>query len=398
VADNPDLNALLKLTAKPEPLPAPRGKIVRVTSGEDFIGAIKRAENNSTILLADGTYPVPSDTDLTAHGVTIRSESGEREKVIIDGGGEMKRLLRIKGASDTTIADVTWANCEHYGVFIYGDTAVRRTTIHNCKFHNIMTRMIKGTHPARPLDAGDAPPYSPSVVEKVRPTSGVIRHCLFVNDRVKKYDPWDDGNYISGIDMMGLLDWTISDNIFCGIRGKDGRGRGAIFIWIGCENVTAERNIIVNCDRGICFGNPSSTVPNMYNGTVRNNFIVGGANMAVEVANSVSTSVYNNSVFATNFDYSRTLNFSQNSVGGRCFNNLVHGKIELTEQVSHGNNLSGDYSPYFRNANARSADLHLTPAALMAIGKGTPLPEVKDDFDRQPRASSPCIGAHELKL
>ncbi|HYF51867.1 MAG TPA: hypothetical protein VEJ63_20790 [Planctomycetota bacterium] len=395
MADNPDINAVLKLTAKPQALPAPRGKVVRVTNSEEFIRAIKGAENNTTILMADGTYPVPSDTDLTAHGVTIRSESGEREKVIIDGGGEMKRLLRIKGAWDTTIADVTWANCEHYGVFIYGDTGVQRTTIHNCKFHNIMTRAVKGTHPARPLDAGDAPPYPPSVVDKVRPTQGVIRHCLFLNDHAKKHDPWDDGNYISGIDMMGLKDWIISDNVFCGIRGKDGRGRGAIFVWIGCENVTAERNIIINCDRGICFGNPSSTVPNMYSGMVRNNFIVAGANMAVEIVNTVSTSALNNSIFATNFDYSRTLNFSQESIGGRCFNNLVHGKIDLAEKVEHGNNLSGDYAPYFRNP--KIGDLRLTSDAIMALGKGKALPDVSEDFDRQPRAPKPCIGAHEPK-
>jgi hypothetical protein len=308
-SNNPDIASLLKLARPVKPLAYAKNKTVRVTNSDQFVAAIKSAENDSTILLADGVYPVPSDTELKAHGVTIRSESGIRENVIVDGGGEMKRLIRLIGACDTTIADMTWANCEHYGIVLLGDTGIQRTTIHNCKFHNIMTRSIKGTHPARPLDSGTEPTYPPSVVEKVRPTTGRIQHCLFVNDRVKQHDPWDDGNYISGIDMMSLKDWTVSDNVFTGIRGKDGRGRGAIFIWIGCEDVVAERNIIINCDRGICFGNPSSTIANMHSGIVRNNVIVGGANMAIEIVDTVRTAAYHNTVYATYFDYARSLAF-----------------------------------------------------------------------------------------
>ena len=87
-----------------------------------------------------------------------------------------------------------------------------------------------------------------------------------------------------------------------GIRGPNGGGRGAIFIWVGSEHVIAERNIIINCDRGICFGNPSSTAPNMYHGIVRNNVVVGGAGMALEICDTIANSVCHNSVFATNLD------------------------------------------------------------------------------------------------
>ncbi|NQZ71364.1 MAG: hypothetical protein HRT89_25235, partial [Lentisphaeria bacterium] len=41
------------------PLPAPKGKIVRVDSALDIIRAIEDAEENSTIIIAKGHYLMP---------------------------------------------------------------------------------------------------------------------------------------------------------------------------------------------------------------------------------------------------------------------------------------------------------------------------------------------------
>jgi len=74
-------------------------------------------------------------------------------------------------------------------------------------------------------------------------------------------------------------------------------------------------------------------------------------------------------------------------------NNLVRGEIQLAPGVTARNNLSGALDGFF--ADAASGDLHLTAGASGALGRGIPLPDVKDDIDRQPRRSPPAIGADE---
>jgi hypothetical protein len=392
-ANNPDLPSLLKLVRKPAALPNPAARVVRVGDGDQFARAVRDAQPGDSIMLADGRYLIPPGMVLTQDRVTIRSESADRERVIIDSAMRRDHMLTLKGCDDTTIADVTFANNELYGVRILGDSAVRRTRIHNVKFHNIYTRGVKGTGAARKDDSGEAVPYAPSEIERVRPTDGSIRHCLFINDEIKGDAGYHEPDYVSGIDMMHLKNWTIADNVFTGIRGKNGGGRGAIFIWIASENVISERNLIINCDRGISYGNPSSAMENMYHGIIRNNFIVGGANMAIEVNHSVATQVCNNSIFATNFDYARTVNFARGFAGGRCFNNLVHGKVDLPAELEQGQNMVGDLSGFF--ADPARGDLHLTAKAAEAVGRGAVLSSVADDFDGRARKSPPNIGADD---
>jgi hypothetical protein len=392
-AENPDLQSLLKLSRKAPALPPPAGRVVAVSNGDELARAIRTAQAGDTIQLSDGRFLIPPQMTLTQDRVTIRSAGGDREKAIIDSANRRDVMLTLKGCDDTTIADVTFANNELYGVRILGDSGVRNTKIHNVKFHNIYTRGVKGTHAARKDDTWSTPPYPPSVIERVRPINGSIRYCLFVCDEIKTEAGYHNADYISGIDMMHLKNWTIADNIFTGIRGKNGGGRGAIFVWIASEDVIAERNIIINCDRGICFGNPSSSMENMYHGVIRNNFIVAGANMAIEVNHTAATLVYNNSVWATNIEYPRTVNFGREIIGSRFFNNLVHGRIDVPDELERGNNLVGDHSGFF--ANPSIADLHLTKNARAAIGTGAVLEYLADDFDGNKRSSPPNIGADD---
>ena len=395
-SNNPDVPTLLKLMRPVPPLPKPEGRVVRVTDGDQFARAVKNADVGDTILLADGRFMIPPGMTLTQDRVSIRSESGDRERVIIDSSMRRDVMLTLKGTDDTTIADVTFANNELYGVRILGDSNVTRTRIYNVKFHNIYTRGVKGTGAHRKDDSGDAVPYAPSVVERVRPTDGSIRHCLFINDEIKGDAGYHEPDYISGIDMMHLKNWTIADNVFTGIRGKNGGGRGAIFIWIASENVVSERNLIVNCDRGISYGNPSSAMENMYHGIIRNNCIVGGANMAIEVDHCIATQVCNNSVFATHFDYDRTVSIARTFTGSRCFNNLIHGKVSLPAQLEQGQNRVGDLSGLF--ANPALGDLRISvksPAAAEIAGRGVVLDSVSDDFTGRKRSSPPALGAFE---
>lgn len=394
---NPDVAAVVALARKAPALPGPTGKVVRVTTAEELKKALAEVADHSTVLLAEGTYHI-GDLEVRHNitGVSIRGESGDRGKVAIDCQDKFRMGIILRGAKQVCIADLTIRNTK-YGVFFYGDSDVDGLTIRNVKFHNIWVRGIKGTHPCR---IGDSPDnlYSREQAGKIRPRNGRVQYCLFVNDH-RKRDTEDGfhGNYISGMDMMMLKDWTIADNVFVGIRGYGGGGRGAIFIWVESEDVVAERNIIVNCDRGIAFGNPSSVPPHMTRGIARNNFIVGGSIQAMEFHQAVDSIACHNTLYASNFDNRWHVQVGTGSRNIRFHNNLVHGRVRFQEEgVEQKGSIIGDLSGWF--VDPAIGDLHLADRAAAAIGKGVPLTEVKEDFDGQPRGKTPTAGADEAGL
>jgi len=225
-----------------------------------------------------------------------------------------------------------------------------------------------------------------------RPVGGEIRYCLFVNDTIKPFaGDGFGGNYVGGIDMMWLKGWTIADNVFIGIRGRTGGGRGAVFIWIHSEDVVVERNVFVNCDRSICFGNPSGSPVHMTRGIVRNNFIVTGVGQGIEMCRTVDTLVAHNTVVALPAHRS-AVQFHQGAKGARFVNNIVRGRLRLADDVAGKDNVGGEQAGWFRNEAI--GDLHLTAKAA-AIGKVKRLQDAPEDFDRRKRKAATTPGADD---
>jgi hypothetical protein len=392
---NPDVAAVVKIARKAPPLPEPSGRIVRVGTAAELQEAVATAADGTTILVADGTY-LTGDMELrrNAVDVSIRGASGDREKVVIDCRDQFVRGIILRGARNVMIADLTIQNTK-YGVFFYGDSDIDQLVVRNVRFHNIWVRGIKGTDPRRIGDSATHL-YSRQHAEKIRPRGGRIEYCLFLNDH-KKQDTNDgfNGDYVSGMDMAMVKDWTVADNVFVGIRGAHGGGRGAIFIWVESEDVIAERNVIINCDRGIAFGNPSSVPPHMTRGVARNNFIVGGSIQALEFHQVVDCIAANNTIVASKFENLWHVEVGRHCSGVRFYNNLVHGKTRFRDgQVEQKGNIVGSLTGWFVDPGV--CDLHLTAKAADALGAAVPLPEVTGDFDGQKRKARPDIGADEV--
>jgi hypothetical protein len=266
----------------------------------------------------------------------------------------------------------------------------RKVRIYNCAFRNIQIRMIKGSHPKYGYEPVGR--HRAEILAR-RPVGGEIRYCLFVND-ARKADRRDGfrGDYVGGIDMMWLKDWVIADNVFVGIRGANGVGRGAIFIWVHSQGVVAERNVILNCDRGICFGNPSGSRPHMTGGIVRNNFVVAGTSQGIEICRTVDTLVAHNTVFAARAARPAAVQFHQGSEGARFLNNIVHGRVALDREVRSEGNFVGDCAGWF--VDPATGDLHLTPRAAAPSRARRPK-EVAEDFDAQKRPQQTDAGADQ---
>jgi len=211
------------------------------------------------------------------------------------------------------------------------------------------------------------------------------------------------GDYIAGIDMMALEGWTFSDNVFRNIKGRNGGARAAIFIWVRSRKVTVERNVIVDCDRGIAFGNPSQSTANrpgeeltyVAEGVIRNNMISGGPDCGIELWHVDGLRVLHNSIWRPERNWRRGIRIGAGTRRTEVRNNLVHGDIlqEGGEAMVEGN-VSGRLEGYF--ADPGVGDLALTPMAVRAIDAAAPVPQFLEDIVRKQRGDKPDVGAWEF--
>jgi len=374
-------------------LPKAKGPTVIVSDVQELNRAINQAEPGQTILVEDGHYMMPQYVEISADNVTLRSASGHRERVIIDGAESRHReLLGIRACSGVTIADLTIQNIQCNGFKINSETNVQNLTIYNCIIHNIWQRGVKGVKV--PEENRD----------KIRPKNCRIQYCLFYNDRPKRLsdDPADiaKGNYVAGIDVMFAKDWIISDNVFIGIQGRTFEGRGAIFIWHDSQDCVIERNIIIDCDVGLQLGNPHRPSEIEYHCVrfiARNNFITRAPEAGIVTVYTKDCKLLNNTIHDPQSRLQRLLRTVFTNDGLLIANNLLSGpgiRNESESKVKFLNNLIEDVSNDF--IDPAQGNLHLKSNATKAVDNGLVLLEVVQDFDRQQREAKPDIGADEL--
>jgi len=374
------------------PLPPPQGKTVEAASVESFVKAIEEAQAGQTILVADGHYMMPRYVEIRADNVTLRSASGHRQRVILDGARSRHgELLGVRACSGVTIADLTIQNVRTNGIKINSETNVQKLTVYNCIIHNVWQRGVKGVKvPAANREA-------------VRPKDCRIQYCLFYNDRPKRLsdDPADiaNGNYVAGIDVMYATNWTISDNAFVGIQGSTFEGRGAIFLWFDAQRCTVERNIIIDCDVGLQLGNPHRADNVDYHcvGCIaRNNFITRAPEAGIVTVYTKDCKLLHNTIHDPQSRMSRLIRTVFTNDGLLVANNLLSGpgmRNESDSRIEFTGNLIRDLTADL--VDPAHGNLHLTEAATEAIDKAVTPDEVAEDIDRQPRVK-PDIGADEL--
>jgi hypothetical protein len=164
-----------------------------------------------------------------------------------------------------------------------------------------------------------------------------------------------------------------------------------------------ERNLIVDCDRGVAFGNPGQSTANkagdrlvyVADGIIRNNFIAGGSDCGIELWHAERIKVFNNSVWRPERNWSRGIRIGTGTTQTEVVNNLVHGDIRLDGgEAQLRNNLSGWLDGDF--VDPVSGNLELTDRATTAIDQGVSLSEVTDDIRGRRRSGRPDLGAWEF--
>ena len=386
------------------PLPAPSGVVVDVTPSQ--VGSLQSiadaARPGDTIQLSDGLYSLPETLVLRTPGVTLRSKSGNRLDVVLDGRYAVGDLLLLR-RSDITIADLTLTRANWHLVHVVPDGGpLSGTTLHNLRAVDGREQFIK-VNPAGGQYA----------------ENGVIRcSALEMTDVGRTYVR--NNCYTGGIDIHQARGWQIYANVLGGFWCATGLSEHAIHAWTGSRDTIVDRNVIVNSARGIGLGLGSSTegraygdapcggVNNIghYGGAITNNFVAAtdaslfassaGFDSGIGLEQSCETTVVHNTVVSTAAPRSSSIEWRFANTTAIVANNLVTHALRARDEARAGLGGNVQNAPLSLFVDAAAANLHLVPGAAVAIDNGAvlaaPLPS---DIDAETRDAQPDVGADE---
>jgi hypothetical protein len=371
-------------------LPVPAGAAVRhVSDVYDLNDVMSTLSSGDEVVLAAGTYNLTLTHGyyITTPNITIRGATGNRDDVTLWGGG-MNNVGGIHEAiqfvaDDQTIRDLTIEVFYHHA--IHFQPGADRSHVDNVRTLNIGQQHMKG---------GSS---NPNVIN-----DGIIENCLMKQTIARQDHPIL--NYTGGIDLLGATDWIIRDNVARDIQGETGEGGGAIFLWQKIVNPTVERNVVIDCDRGIAMGNSGyQNADNLVGGIVRNNFVSHANEVNLELVATTNLKVYNNTIYGpSGSSYNRAVSMEGAVTSGlELINNIIHGNIvDRGIPFTDIGNITGGTSAPSWFVDMPNGDLHLTELATAALDAAGLLGDVPTDFDEHPRpyGGTADVGADEWAM
>lgn len=362
---------------------------VSVTTASGLQSAVNNANSsggNVTIRLADGVYTLNDTLYVNASNVTITSQSGVRENVVIQGdamssSARVGNLIRVAG-SNFKLSAVTLQRTGWHLIQVAGEENADNPQIRDCILRDAYEQLVKVTGTAANANT--------------RSDGGVIENCLF--EYTAGIGPQ---YYIGGIDAHGARDWAIRGNTFRNIISPNTTvAEYAVHFWNGSQDNLVEKNLIVNCDRGIGFGlgDQGNT-----GGTIRNNMIYHAANkgqfadVGIGLQNSPGSSVYGNTIYMEH-SYPSAIEYRfAGTTGVTIVNNLMNKSLSQIQGATGttGSNLTNAQAGWF--VSAATGDLHLASAVTSVVDRGQAVADLTEDFDGdvRPGGSSNDIGADE---
>jgi hypothetical protein len=382
---------------------------VNVATVAELEGAVNNAQPGDAILLADGNYALDGvylwiDTP----GVALRSASGDREAVVLDGNYQSTEIVTI-AASDVTVADLTIREAYTHPIHVVTDGAdTVGTLVYNVHLIDPREQAIK-------INPGTAGTYA---------DDGVIACSTIELTDVGRpnVNPTSGGCYTGGVDGHQARGWVIRDNVIRGFWCETGLSEHGVHCWRGCRDTVVERNYFIDNARGVGFGLATSGTARTftddpcpgvsgyvghYGGVVRNNFIFvsdpgllaspDGFDCGICFWSACYARAVHNTVVSTGDNFSSIEWRFDTSAGVEILNNIVTHPLRERDGASahQAGNLPDALLALF--VDGAGGDLHLAPGAAAAIDQGAAVPAgmCTDDIDGEPRDASPDIGADE---
>lgn len=363
--------------------------VATVSQLNSAVAAANAGTKSLEILVQDGTYTLNQSLALRAQGITVRSQSGNRDAVVLQGTSMtsgITHIFQVYG-HDVTIADMTLRLVWNHAVQIHGEgpASADRTVLRNLVIQDTGQQMVKVSYTQGTLPSAD---------------DGRVEGCLF------EYSAGIGPQYyIGGIDAHQAKNWIVRGNTFRGIRSPDSNvAEHAIHFWSDSENTLVERNLIINCDRGIGFGLGNR---GHIGGIIRNNMIYHAdlgadkGDVGIELESADGAQVYNNTVYQEH-TYPAAISVRWAASNVYLANNLLHttgsGQVIWKRDgptVTQEGNVVGAQAAWF--VDVATGDLRLASAVAQVVDQGVAVPGLSDDFDGQARpvGSAPDIGADE---
>lgn len=377
------------------PLPASSGPTVSVNTTAELQAAVDNIASGTTILIADGNYDLTNT--LNIRGVTdvsIRSASGNREAVVLQGRGmgnssygNVPHLIAVYDAQDVTIADFTLRDAYYHLIQIHGEADADGVHLYNLHLSDSGEQFVKGS------TAGAPGPYA---------DDGIVECSLFeYTDHARSW-------YTNGVDVLAGSGWIIRDNTFRNIRAPQGQLAGpAILMWRNSIDTIVERNLFIECDRAIALGLSSpdensrdgNTTYDHQGGIIRNNMIYrageGDVGITANYARDVDIS-HNTVILNGTFPWG-AIEYRFGSTTATIRNNLTDAPIWQRNGAAAtvGGNITSAGPGWF--VDPATGDLHLAAGAVAAIDVASTA-GVTDDFDGhfRPAGTAADVGADEF--
>lgn len=390
------------------PLPPPTGTTLTVSTVSQLENAVNTAAPGTTVLVADGTYNLDGVyLRFAVPNVTLRSASGDRGAVVLDGNYQTTEIVQIV-ASNVTIADLTLREAYDHPIHVMSADAAHTnyTLIYNVHVVDPGQQAIK----VNPASDGYYADYGVVACSHVELTDAGRSHVR-------------DDCYTGGLDAHQARGWTIRDNTIEGFWCSSGLSEHGIHLWRGCRDTLVERNVLRNNARGIGFGMATSgdgrTYPDTpcptatgyvdhYSGTIRNNVVFAnrsglfsseyGFDCGICLWNACNAQALHNTVYSTDPAHTfSAIEWRFSNTRATITNNLVNATLRERDGASAtlAGNVTGAAATWF--VNALSGDLHLVATATSAIDQVTAPAGLTDDVDADPRPIGPAsdVGADE---
>jgi hypothetical protein len=390
-------------------LPPPAGNVVHVSTVAELESAVNNAATGATILVADGYYNLDGVYLLfDTPGVTLRSASGDRQAVVLDGNYLTSEIIQIV-ASDVTIADLTLREAYDHPIHVMSTETSHtlNTLIYNVHIIDPGQQAIK----VNPVPGGFYTDNGVIACSQIELTGAGRAHIR-------------DNCYTGGVDAHQSRGWTVRDNRIQGFWCETGLSEHAIHLWRGCRDTIIERNILLDNARGVGLGlvtdgegrtYPDDPCPDAsgyvddFGGLLRNNFIAAndsglfasqsGFDCGICLWNACNAQALHNTVYtadpASTFS---SIEWRFPNTQAQIINNLVNHTLRERDGATaqQEGNLSEALPDWF--VAPGTGDLHLAPAATPAIDQVSAPSGVTDDIDGEPRPAGAVadIGADEL--
>ncbi|MGE3539943.1 MAG: hypothetical protein AB7N91_21225 [Candidatus Tectimicrobiota bacterium] len=373
-----------------------------INSGDiqSLLKKLRAASPGTIFLLADGLYTLARNqsVEVNTPRVTIRSASGNRDAVILEGGYNNVSI----NTDDVTVADVTLRNAKDHSIQVRGEKGIKRTSIYNVHLVDSGQQFVKVSAPA------DG-------------TSGQAAEDGLVACSLVEYTTYSRGNgttapsYTNGVDILAGKGWTIRDNVFRRIRSQAGPVGPSIYLGRNTTDSVVQRNLLVDCWRGIALG---LSAPGKFsrggpqvqsdhqNGLVENNVFLAlhePADAAIENNYALNSRIVHNTAYynenlkhavswAIEYRFPPTAGIViQNNLTNRP---IVKRRPAPIEEATIQGNITNATPAWFRDL--ANEDVHLVEH-VPAIDAGVQTSESLEDMDGEKRlvGPGPDAGADE---